>query len=73
MHHSIENDFQDWLYCKSAIDQITNELPTHDMILDQIEKNALTDNRKLNSNWREITKKNIPIWIDAHNDKLPSS
>lgn len=73
LYPSIENDFPDWLYCKSAIDQITNELPTYDMILDQIEKNALTDNRKLNSNWREITRKNIPIWINAHNDKLPSS
>jgi len=53
----------DWSYVKPVIDKLPNEAPTLDEILDQIEQNAHADKKVLKQNWREITRRNIPIWL----------
>jgi hypothetical protein len=62
---TIEEYLPDWPYVKSAIDEILHDDPTCDEILDEIKKKAGDDKKILKKNWREITRRNIPIWI-AH-------
>lgn len=53
-------------YIERAIEcllKTKNESPSRDEILNQIEKMALSEKKTLKENWREITKRNIAIWL----------
>lgn len=62
---SAEEYLPDWSYVRPVIDQTPHEAPTLDEILDQIEQKARADKKVLKQNWREITRRNIPLWLTA--------
>jgi hypothetical protein len=59
-----EGYLPDWSYFKSVIDQLPNESPTLDEILDHVEQKAHVDKKVLKQNWREITRRNIRLWLE---------
>lgn len=68
-HQPIYEEFlPDWLYVKTIIDGMEDEAPTYEAILDHVEKRARTEGKLLKKNWREITRRNIPLWLAAYHE-----
>lgn len=65
-----EKFLPDWSFVKTVIDidLIDEEAPTIDQILDAIASKCRDKDIVLMENWREITRRNIPLWLAAQSE-----